>query len=554
MSKTNEWWRSATIYQIYPKSFCDTTGSGSGDIKGIISKLDYLCYLGIDAIWITPIYQSPQIDNGYDVSDFYTISPEYGTMDDFDDLLAQAHSRGLRVIMDMVFNHTSTAHPWFQSALESKDNPYRDFYIWRDPVNGQPPNNWQSKFGDSAWELDAHSGQYYLHLFAKEQADLNWENPAVRQNIKNIMQFWAEKGVDGFRLDVINLISKQQDFPDDNEGDGRRFYTDGPKVHKYLQEMNKAIFQRYGVVTVGEMSSTSLEHCRQYSSLSGKELSMVFNFHHLKVDYPCGEKWQLEPFDFLQMKKIFRDWQQGLFNQGWNALFWCNHDQPRIVSRFGCDKKFRVESAKMLATAIHLMQGTPYIYQGEELGMTNPNFQNIDDYRDVESLNAYHMLIAKGLPKEEVLTILSAKSRDNSRTPMHWNDSKNAGFTTGTPWINCASNSVEINAKQSIEDNKSVFYHYRDLIRLRKSISIITDGDYEDLLPYHLDIFCYRRKNDKNEMVVLNNFRPYHVTLDNFGISLSGGDVLIQNYKDFVNIESVSSLTLRPFESVAILF
>lgn len=554
MLENNEWWRSATIYQIYPKSFCDTTGSGTGDIRGIVSKLDYLCYLGVDAIWITPIYVSPQIDNGYDVSDFCAISPEYGTMDDFDKLLQEAHQRGLRVIMDMVFNHTSTEHSWFKSALESKDSQYRDFYIWREPVDGHPPNNWQSKFGNSAWEYEANSGQYYLHLFAKEQADLNWENPAVRQEIKNVMQFWAEKGVDGFRLDVINLISKQQDFPDDHAGDGRRFYTDGPRVHEYLQEMSQDIFQRYGVVTVGEMSSTSQEHCRQYSAPSGKELSMVFNFHHLKVDYPHGEKWQLGAFDFLQLKAIFRDWQQGLYRQGWNALFWCNHDQPRIVSRFGCDKQYRVESAKMLATVIHLMQGTPYIYQGEELGMTNPCFQDIHDYRDVESLNAYHMLIDKGIPKGEVLEILSARSRDNSRTPMHWDNTEYAGFSKVKPWINLAKNAGDINVKMSMEDKDSVLNHYRHLIRLRKSVKVIIDGDYVDLLPHHPDVLFYRRRNEDNELIVLSNFRPHSVSVEDVGVDMSDGKILIHNYNDDLHVSSLSSLKLRPFESIAILF
>lgn len=319
-----DWWKSATIYQIYPKSFCDSGDKGTGDIRGIISKLDYLKQLGIDAIWLTPVYQSPMVDNGYDISDYYAINPQFGDMDDFDALLEQAHQRGIRIIMDIVVNHTSTAHQWFQSALGDKQSPYRDYYIWKDPVNGDVPNNWQSKFGGSAWALDSQTNQYYLHLFATEQADLNWENPQVRQEVKNIISFWAEKGVDGFRLDVINLISKQQDFPDDEVGDGRRFYTDGPRVHEYLQEISQAVFQKYGSVTVGEMSSTTLKHCQQYSSLDGKELSMVFNFHHLKVDYPQGEKWTKAPFDFIQLKQIFNHWQTGLSNNGWGALFWCN--------------------------------------------------------------------------------------------------------------------------------------------------------------------------------------------------------------------------------------
>lgn len=551
MSGQVTWWRKATIYQIYPKSFCDSTGSGTGDLRGIIRKLDYLVELGVDAIWITPVYVSPQVDNGYDVADYCAISPEYGTMADFDALLDAAHRCGLKVMMDMVFNHTSTEHAWFQSAIASTDSPYRDYYIWRDPVDGQAPNNWQSKFGGSAWAFDEKSGQYYLHLFAREQADLNWENPSVREEIKKVMQFWAEKGVDGFRLDVINLISKQQDFPDDDTGDGRRFYTDGPRVHEYLQEMSRDIFQRYGVVTVGEMSSTSLAHCRQYSDPAGKELSMVFNFHHLKVDYPKGEKWKLAPFDLLQLKALFREWQQGLHNRGWNALFWCNHDQPRIVSRFGCDGEYRVESAKMLATAIHLMQGTPYIYQGEEIGMTNPHFTRIEDYRDVESLNMYKLLTAQGVAESEVLAVLDARSRDNARTPMQWCDAENAGFTSGIPWIRPANNTKWVNAENARTEKDSIFHHYRHLIGLRKSLEVITEGDYEDLLPQHPDVLCYRRQCNNEALVVLNNFRSWPVDINGLDVDLSFGRVVCQNYPD-VGIKP-ATLTLRPYESIAVL-
>lgn len=423
MTKHDEsWWKTATIYQIYPKSFCDSGSKGTGDIKGIISKLDYLKHLGVDAIWLTPVYQSPMIDNGYDISDYYSINPEFGTMEDFDTLLAEAHQLGIRIIMDIVVNHTSTEHKWFQSALGDKNSPYRDYYIWKDPVDGAEPNNWQSKFGGNAWALDEKTGQYYLHLFAKEQADLNWENPVVREEVKEVISFWADKGVDGFRLDVINLISKQQDFPSDDIGDGRRFYTDGPRVHEYLQEISESVFQKYGSVTVGEMSSTTLEHCQQYSSLDGKELSMVFNFHHLKVDYPNGEKWTKAPFDFIQLKQIFNHWQTGLNGKGWGALFWCNHDQPRVVSRLGNDEQYRVESAKMLAASVHMMQGTPYVYQGEEIGMTNPGYTEISQYRDVESTNMYDIMVNRdGVSHDDMMAILAQKSRDNSRTPMQWN-------------------------------------------------------------------------------------------------------------------------------------
>ncbi|EJG1829554.1 alpha,alpha-phosphotrehalase, partial [Vibrio parahaemolyticus] len=454
MTKHDEsWWKTATIYQIYPKSFCDSGSKGTGDIKGIISKLDYLKHLGVDAIWLTPVYQSPMVDNGYDISDYYAINPQFGTMEDFDTLLVEAHLLGIRIIMDIVVNHTSTEHHWFQSALGDKNSPYRDYYIWKDPVEGAEPNNWQSKFGGNAWELDDATGQYYLHLFAKEQADLNWENPAVREEVKEVISFWADKGVDGFRLDVINLISKQQDFPSDDIGDGRRFYTDGPRVHEYLQEISEAVFQKYGSVTVGEMSSTTLDHCQQYSSLDGKELSMVFNFHHLKVDYPNGEKWTKAPFDFIQLKQIFNHWQTGLNGKGWGALFWCNHDQPRVVSRLGDDKQYRVESAKMLAASVHMMQGTPYVYQGEEIGMTNPGYTEISQYRDVESTNMYDIMVNRDyVSHEEMMAILAQKSRDNSRTPMQWNSQKHAGFTEGTPWLEVAQNYSEINAEAAVAD------------------------------------------------------------------------------------------------------
>ncbi|KOO14547.1 trehalose-6-phosphate hydrolase [Vibrio xuii] len=508
-TKVNDanWWKTASIYQIYPKSFCDSGSKGTGDIQGIISKLDYLKLLGIDAIWLTPVYQSPMIDNGYDISDYYAINPDFGSMEDFDQLLSEAHQRGIRIIMDIVVNHTSTEHHWFQSALADKNSPYRDYYIWKDPVDGQAPNNWQSKFGGSAWEFDETNGQYFLHLFAKEQADLNWENPTVRAEVKEVISFWAEKGVDGFRLDVINLISKQQDFPSDDIGDGRRFYTDGPRVHEYLQEISEAVFQKYGSVTVGEMSSTTLEHCQQYSSLDNKELSMVFNFHHLKADYPNGEKWTKAPFDFLQLKQIFNHWQTGLNGKGWGALFWCNHDQPRVVSRLGNDQQYRVESAKMLGASVHMMQGTPYIYQGEEIGMTNPGYTSIEQYRDVESTNMYDIMVnQQGVSHEEMIAILAQKSRDNSRTPMQWSSEAYAGFSKGQPWLEVAANYPEINAEQAVADDDSVFYFYQQLIKLRKEIEVITTGSYLDLYPQHSAIFGYQRKSESQTLICLNNY------------------------------------------------
>ena len=558
MSAVNQdplWWKTATIYQIYPKSFCDSGNKGTGDIPGIISKLDYLQKLGIDAIWLTPVYQSPMIDNGYDIADYYAINPDFGTMADFDQLLEQAHQRGIRIIMDIVVNHTSTEHAWFQSALGDKNSPYRDYYIWRDPVAGGAPNNWQSKFGGSAWVLDEATNQYYLHLFAEQQADLNWENPKVRQEVKDIISFWAEKGVDGFRLDVINLISKQQDFPNDQQGDGRRFYTDGPRVHEYLQEISRDVFQRYGSVTVGEMSSTTLEHCQQYSSLDGKELSMVFNFHHLKADYPNGEKWTKAPFDFLQLKQIFNHWQTGLNGQGWGALFWCNHDQPRVVSRLGNDQQYRVESAKMLATSIHMMQGTPYIYQGEEIGMTNPGYTSIEQYRDVESTNMYDIMVnQQGVSEQEMLAILAQKSRDNSRTPMQWSSQAYAGFSQGQPWLEVASNYPQINAEQALADQNSVFYFYQRLIELRKTVPVITRGDYRDLLPSHPAIFAYQRQDDQQILLCINNYYgqeqewmlPEELALDK-------ARYLLGNYAGIEQQSVLAHQVLRPYETRVIL-
>jgi trehalose-6-phosphate hydrolase len=553
---TNDWWKTATIYQIYPKSFCDSGSKGTGDIQGIISKLDYLKGLGIDAIWLTPVYQSPMIDNGYDIADYYSINPDFGTMADFDELLQQAHQRGIRIIMDIVVNHTSTEHAWFRSALEDKQSPYRDYYIWREGKNGKEPNNWQSKFGGSAWQLDEATGEYYLHLFAKEQADLNWENPVVREEVKKVISYWAEKGVDGFRLDVINLISKQQDFPDDLQGDGRRFYTDGPRVHEFLEEISAAVFQKYGSVTVGEMSSTTLEHCQKYSAMNGKELSMVFNFHHLKVDYPNGEKWCNADFDFLQLKQILNHWQTGLNGKGWGALFWCNHDQPRIVSRLGDDEHYRVESAKMLAATIHMMQGTPYIYQGEEIGMTNPKFSHLEQYRDVESTNMYDIMLTKGrVSHQEMMSILAQKSRDNSRTPMQWNGSKHAGFTQGTPWIDVASNYPEINAQSAVSDTDSVYYFYRDLIALRKQYGVITHGRYLDLLPEHEQVFAYQRETDQQILLCINNFyaNPVDIQLPGHLAGLPN-KVLLGNYGELDWDIQQGTMALKPYQTAIILF
>ncbi|EBK9268120.1 alpha,alpha-phosphotrehalase [Salmonella enterica] len=540
------WWQNGVIYQIYPKSFQDTTGSGTGDLRGVTQRLDYLQRLGVDAIWLTPFYISPQVDNGYDVANYTAIDPTYGTLDDFDELVAQAKARGIRIILDMVFNHTSTQHTWFREAL-NKESPYRQFYIWRDGTPDVCPNNWQSKFGGSAWRWHSQSEQYYLHLFAPEQADLNWENPAVRAELKKVCEFWADRGVDGLRLDVVNLIAKDQDFPDDPTGDGRRFYTDGPRAHTFLREMNRDVFTPRNLMTVGEMSSTTLENCQQYAALSGDELSMTFNFHHLKVDYPNGEKWTLAKPDYVALKALFRHWQQGMHNVAWNALFWCNHDQPRIVSRFGDEGEYRVPAAKMLAMALHGMQGTPYIYQGEEIGMTNPHFTRITDYRDVESHNMFAALRAAGRDPDELLAILASKSRDNSRTPMQWDNGKNAGFTQGEPWINLCDNYAEVNVAAALRDENSVFYTYQKLIALRKTQPVLIWGDYQDLLPDSPSVWCYRRQWQGQALLVVANlsdqcqeWHPSHIK--------GQCQALLHNYGEVAS--QPAAMTLRPFEAI----
>ncbi|TKI04180.1 alpha,alpha-phosphotrehalase [Martelella alba] len=506
------WWRNGVIYQIYPKSFQDSAGKGTGDLPGIIRRLDYLHWLGVDAVWLTPIYLSPQVDNGYDIADYCAIDPQYGTMADFERLVAEAGRRNIRVVMDMVLNHTSTRHAWFRAA-EDPASPRRDFYIWRDGVNGGPPNNWQSKFGGSAWQWHAPSGQYYLHSFAPEQADLNWENPRLRAELKNVCRFWADKGVAGLRLDVINLVSKHPGFPDDHQGDGRRFYTDGPNIHEFLQEFSRDVFQPLGLMTVGEMSSTSLAHCRRYAATDGRELSMTFNFHHLKVDYPDGEKWHRAPADRILLKRIFNEWQRGMHGQAWNALFWCNHDQPRIVSRLGAEGPLRETSAAMLALVLYGMQGTPFIYQGEEIGMTNPHFDHIGCYRDVESLNMFAALRKQRRDEGELLAILAAKSRDNGRTPMQWDASRNAGFTEGESWIGLADNYREINVARAMADPGSVLHVYRRLIALRRRYPVILHGDYRDLAPAHPVLWCYERRMAGQRLRVMANLGPQTLPL-----------------------------------------
>ncbi|MCI2915032.1 alpha,alpha-phosphotrehalase [Staphylococcus hominis] len=520
-------WRKSVVYQIYPKSFNDTTGNGKGDLNGIIEKLDYIKYLGVDYIWLTPIYESPMNDNGYDISDYFKINEEFGTLDDFKKLIYEAHRRDLKVMLDIVINHTSTEHHWFKEAIRSKDNPYRDFYFFKSSADG-PPTNWQSKFGGNAWKYDEKSDEYYLHLFDVTQADLNWDNEKVRQALYEMVNYWIQFGVDGFRFDVINLISKDE-FKN-SEAIGKEFYTDGPRVHQYLHELNRHTFGNRNMMTVGEMSSTTIDNCIKYTRPERQELNSVFNFHHLKVDYKDGEKWTNEKYDFLKLKKILMEWQVGIHNGGgWNAIFWCNHDQPRVVSRFGDDTNElnRQASAKMLAIALHMLQGTPYIYQGEEIGMTDPHYTSIQKYRDIESLNAYTHLKEEGIPEEEILTILSQKSRDNSRTPIQWNQNENAGFTSGTPWIDLPNNIDAINVEDAISNKDSVLHVYRQLIKLRHHYDIITYGDIEPLYMDHPQLFIYRRNYKNDSWLIIANFSNETVRIpDDLDIV---GDIIIQS-------------------------
>lgn len=536
------------VYQIYPKSFQDTDGDGFGDLRGVIEHLDYLAELGVDYLWITPFLTSPQYDNGYDIADYRNIDPRYGTMEDFDELVREAAKRGMYLMMDMVLNHTSTKHEWFQKALKG-DPKYRNYYIFKKGKNGLPPTNWVSKFGGNAWSYLPETDEYYLHLFHVTQADLNWENPEVRQDIYDTVNFWLEKGVKGLRFDVINLISKPDVYEDDLEGDGHRFYTDGSKIHQYLQELNENTFGKYDdVVTVGEMSSTTLENSIRYSNPESNELSMIFSFHHLKVDYPSGNKWEIEPFRFHDLKKHLFTWQEEMEKGGgWNALFWCNHDQPRIVSRIGNEKEYRVKSAKCLATAIHGLKGTPYIYQGEEIGMTNAGYTSIDEYMDIESLNYYNILKLQGKSEEEVIRILGAKSRDNSRTPMQWDASENAGFTKGTPWLKVCDRYKEINTESRHEPD-SVFQYYKELVKLRKELPVIQKGSVTPLLREDKEILAYKREYQGKELYVFCNFFdgevevPYSIPEDCRSI--------LSNYGEEI---SPKELVLRPYEAVMFL-
>ena len=537
------------IYQIYPKSFKDSNGDGIGDLRGVAEKLDYLKDLGVDYLWLTPFFVSPQRDNGDDVADYRNIDPMFGTMEDLDNLIAEGEKRNIGLMFDMVFNHTSTSHEWFRRALAG-EKKYQDYYIFKEGAPDQPPTNWQSKFGGSAWEYVSSLGKWYLHLFDVTQADLNWKNPEVREELKEVIRFWKAKGVKGFRFDVVNLISKPEIWEDDFEGDGRKFYTDGPYVHEYLKELVRDTgIEDY--VTVGEMSSTTLEHCIRYSGAEEKELSMCFNFHHLKVDYKDGNKWELMEPDYMELKVIFEKWQMGMQRgNAWNALFWCNHDQPRIVSRFGNEGEYWKESAKMLAGMIHLMRGTPYISQGEEIGMTNPHYTSIEQYADVESRNYYEILLNEGKTKEEALEILAARSRDNSRTPMQWTDERYCGFSDTKPWIPVSDNFEKINVKKQKQDRDSILEFYKKLIMLRKEKEVIARGNIEFMEVENAGVLAYTRCLDKQKLLVCCNFRDVESQME-FTQEWKSGRKILGNYEEN-HKNNYKVLTLRPYEIIVL--
>ena len=547
-----KWWKESVVYQIYPKSFKDSNGDGVGDIRGIIQKLDYLKELGVNVLWISPMLESPQDDNGYDISDYRRIYKEYGNMEDYEELLSEAHKRDIRILMDLVVNHTSDEHNWFVESRKSKDNPYRDYYIWKDPVNGKEPNNWGGAFGGSAWEYDPQTQMYYLHLFSKKQPDLNWENEKVRQEVYDMMTFWCEKGIDGFRMDVISMISKDQTFPDGEMnnslyGDFGPYCVHGPRVHEFLQEMNREVLSRYDIMTVGETSGVTIEEAQKYAGEAGKELNMVFQFEH--VDNGSGDygKWTTEKYDFKEFKRIMIKWQEELQGKAWNSLFLGNHDQPRSVSRFGNDNPvYRETSAKMLATCLHMMKGTPYVYQGEELGMTNVYFDKLEDYRDIESINFFTELTEAGLMTPEyMMKCLMLRSRDNARTPMQWDDSEQAGFTDGAPWIKVNPNYKEINAAQQLEDPNSIFYYYQKLIRLRKEKDIIVYGEFEPIYRDDEQIFAYIRRQKQEKLLTVCNFSDKNAEME-IPEEFKGAECLITNLDRTV---FEGRIVLKPYEA-----
>jgi len=550
-----KWWKEGVVYQIYPRSFNDSNEDGIGDLKGITQKLDYLKKLGIDIIWLSPVYKSPNEDNGYDISNYQDIMDEFGTMEDMEELLVKIHKRGMKLIMDLVANHTSDEHLWFIESRSSKDSPYRDFYIWKKGKNGQPPNNWESYFGGSTWEYDETTNEYYLHLFSKKQPDLNWESPRVREEIYQMMNWWLDKGIDGFRMDTVNMFSKVPGLPDGKiikgykYGDGSSYFLNGPRIHEYLQEMNKKVLSKYDIMAVGETPGVTPEIAIKYVNKDRRELNMVFQFELMELDQQPENKWEPREWNLVELKEIFTKWCEGLKEKGWNSLYMSNHDQPRMVSRFGDDKKYRIESAKMLATLLHTLPGTPYIYQGEEIGMTNVAFDNIEDYRDIETLNFYREMTKKGFSKEKIMEATHRISRDNARTPMQWSDSPNAGFTTGAPWMKVNLNYPDINVARNLKDSNSIFYYYQKIIQLRKENSIMIYGDYQLILEEDELIYSYLRTLNKDRLLIILNFFPSQ-TIFNFpaNINYQEKELLISNY-DVEEKEDIKSIYLRPYEA-----
>ena len=545
------WWQRAVVYQVYPRSFYDSNGDGIGDLNGVRAKLDYIRRLGVDVIWLNPIYKSPNDDNGYDISDYRAIMDEFGTMEDFDRLLAEAHEKGLRIVMDLVVNHTSDEHPWFIESRSSAESPYRDYYIWREGKDGNPPNNWGASFRGSAWERCEETGMYYLHTFSKKQPDLNWENETVRGEVYDLMRFWLDKGIDGFRMDVINYISKTPEMPDGPMmnrlyGNFRPYCLNGPRVHEFLKEMNREVLSHYDVMTVGETPGVSVEQAQRYTRPDEHELNMVFQFAHVNLDYDENGKWTLKRVPLDGLRRVLSEWQTGLHGKGWNSLYLNNHDQPRMVSRFGDDstEALRSASAKMLGVLMHMMQGTPYVYQGEELGMTNVAFPDISDYRDIDTLNAWNEMTGElGVSPEHMMACIHRRSRDNARTPMQWSAAPNAGFTTGTPWIGVNPNYETVNAEAQENDPDSVLCFYRRLIALRRELPIITEGDYALLLADHPQIFAYQRSWQGQRLYVICSFSAQTFDAPEI-LPYCGGRLLLCNYAPDGDTQ-----TLRPYEA-----
>ncbi|MEK4473270.1 alpha-glucosidase [Paenibacillus sp. FSL R7-0048] len=548
-------WKEAVVYQIYPRSFQDSNGDGIGDLQGIISRLDYLQKLGVDVVWLSPVYKSPNDDNGYDISDYQDIMDEFGTLQDWEELLTGLHARGIKLMMDLVINHSSDEHPWFVESRSSKDNPYRDYYIWRPGgPDGERPNNWSSVFSGPAWELDETTGEYYLHLFSRKQPDLNWENPQLREELYKMITFWLDKGVDGLRMDVINMISKVEGLPSSHRDGlapgelawGGEYYMNGPRVHEFLHEMNDKVLSNYNIMTVGETPGATVEDAILYTDEERKELQMVFQFEHMDVDSGPDGKWDVAPWTLSKLRDILHKWQVGLADKGWNSLYLNNHDQPRMVSRFGDDGKYRVISAKMLATLLHTLKGTPYIYQGEEIGMTNVKFTAIEHYKDIEIFNMYREKVTEGgADPNSVLNAIHIKGRDNARTPMQWDDSANAGFTEGEPWLKVNPNYKEINVEQALADSDSIFYYYQRLLALRKKNPIMAYGEYKLLLPEHEDIYAYTRTLDDEKWLVLLNFNEVPQTVDLSAELSKATELIIGNYPD----DAPTRELLRPYEA-----